>query len=165
MDFTHDYLILTTAKSTFLSEKEKLERSAGFVLYRVGEDGKCYYLLLRHVGGHWGFPKGKVELGENEQVTARRETREETGIKQFRPVPGFRRVSSYHFRRAGKLVEKQVVYFLANTDIHNFDLSREHTACGWYNYPAAQRVLTYPESREILRGADEFIHRIKNAWK
>jgi tRNA nucleotidyltransferase (CCA-adding enzyme) len=131
----------------------------------VGEDGKCYYLLLRHVGGHWGFPKGKVEPGEDEQATARRETGEETGIKQFSPVPGFRSVSSYNFRRAGKPVKKQVVYFLANTDNHNFALSREHTACGWYDYPAAKQILTYQESREILRRANEFIDRVKNAWK
>ena len=37
-------------------------------------------LLIKHKGGHTSFPKGHVEKGETFKATARRETKEETGI-------------------------------------------------------------------------------------
>ena len=39
------------------------------------------FLLLHHTVGHWDFPKGNIEAGEDELETARREIFEETGIQ------------------------------------------------------------------------------------
>jgi predicted NUDIX family NTP pyrophosphohydrolase len=41
------------------------EHSCGFVLFRQLED-KRYYLLMHYKAGHWDFPKGQVEEGEDE---------------------------------------------------------------------------------------------------
>ena len=62
----------------------KREKSCGAIVFR--KNGSSYdIVLLRHkFGGHWSFPKGHVELGENEFRTATREVKEETGI--FIPV-------------------------------------------------------------------------------
>ena len=38
-----------------------------------------------HGAGEWGFPGGKVELGESWKPTLIRETREETGIEIYHP--------------------------------------------------------------------------------
>ncbi len=58
--------------------------SAGVVVVRK-EDGEWKYLFLRAFK-NWDFPKGVVEPGEDPMETARREVKEETGIKnlQFR---------------------------------------------------------------------------------
>ena len=52
-------------------------------------------LLIRHKnGGHWAFPKGHVEKKETEEDTALREIREETGLEVLLDT-GFRRAVTY----------------------------------------------------------------------
>ncbi len=54
------------------------KRSAGVVITRrIG--GEVRYLLLRCYG-HWDFPKGELEPGEQELGAALREAEEETGL-------------------------------------------------------------------------------------
>ena len=56
------------------------EKSCGALVYRKKQD-KYELLLIKHrYGGHWSFPKGHVEQGENELQTALREIKEETGL-------------------------------------------------------------------------------------
>jgi len=62
-----------------------MKQAAGTLLYREGPDG--LEVLLVHPSGWynrgkpWGIPKGEPDRGETDlETTARRETREETGI-------------------------------------------------------------------------------------
>lgn len=61
-----------------------MKHSAGCLLYRSGDNG--LEVLLVHPSGNynrrapWSIPKGLSESGETLEATARRETREETGI-------------------------------------------------------------------------------------
>jgi predicted NUDIX family NTP pyrophosphohydrolase len=58
--------------------------SAGTLLYR--RNGDHLEVLIVHPSGRynrgapWSIPKGKTEAGEDFETTARRETREETGV-------------------------------------------------------------------------------------
>ena len=53
-----------------------METSCGVVLINLGS-----ILLLEYPQGHWDFPKGHLEEGdESRQAAARRELEEETGI-------------------------------------------------------------------------------------
>ncbi len=125
------------------------------VLY-YGEGGKRRYLILRHRNGeHWSLPKGHIEPGESEQEAALREAQEETGISDIELVPGFRAVSRYSFFRQGVPVEKEVVYFLGRTDQTDVRLSKEHVDWRWADYEAALSTLTYPDTRDVLRQAEE----------
>lgn len=63
-----------------------MKKSAGTLLYRHGSDG--LEVLLVHPSGNynrhkpWGIPKGEPDEDETDmEVTARRETREETGVE------------------------------------------------------------------------------------
>lgn len=90
----------------------KYEKSCGAVIFRNKNGVREYFLIMNKKGnarGHWGFPKGHVEAGENEFETAEREIREETGLSVVF-VGGVREISSYSPRPG---VEKDVVYFLA----------------------------------------------------
>lgn len=59
-------------------------QAAGTLLYRLGGDG-LEVLLVHPAGAYnrrspWGIPKGVVDGDESLEQTARRETREETGV-------------------------------------------------------------------------------------
>ena len=58
----------------------KHEKSCGALVYRKHGDRTELLLIKHRFGGHWSFPKGHVELGENEFQTALREVKEETGL-------------------------------------------------------------------------------------
>ena len=51
------------------------EKSCGAVIMR-NINGKYYTLLIKHMHGHWGFPKGHEEEGEDEAAAALREVKE-----------------------------------------------------------------------------------------
>ena len=80
------------------------EHSAGAVVYRL-ERGKPVYLLLHYEAKHWDLPKGNIEEGESVEETARREIREETGIKDVEFVPGFETKIEYVFCRETETFE------------------------------------------------------------
>ncbi len=65
--------------------------SSGTVLYRRA-DGETQVLLVHPSGSYnrrapWGIPKGEPDPDEDLEATARRETREETGIEVGALVP------------------------------------------------------------------------------
>ncbi len=133
------------------------EYCAGVVLYS-GEGKNRRYLILRHRnGGHWSLPKGHIEPGESEEEAALREMREETGICHVEIVPGFRAASHYSFSRRGVPVEKEVVYFLGRTEETGVRLSKEHADWRWAEYDEALRTLTYDDTRQVLRQAEEWL--------
>lgn len=138
--------------------KSVQERSAGTVLFSRN-DGKVEYLLLHYPAGHWDFPKGNIEEGESELETVRREVREETSIDDIEFIDGFRKTISYKYRRKGKLVKKEVVFYLAKTDDTEVELSFEHQGFRWLGYEDAMNLLTYKNAKYILEEASKFLSR------
>lgn len=136
--------------------KQVVEKSCGAVVYRI-EEGKRLYLILHYGEGHWDFPKGHVEAGEedDEKLTARREIAEETGISDIKFLPGFRQTINYSFRREGKEVPKEVVFFIAETKEKRVRLSGEHIGLVWLPFESAKKKLTYKNAKEILQKAEE----------
>ena len=55
------------------------EKSVGAILFVKEKEPR--YLLLHYEAGHWDFPKGHVEAGEQEPDTIAREVEEETGVR------------------------------------------------------------------------------------
>jgi len=149
-------------KSTSPSPLEEgEERAAGFVLFRNASDSTREYLLLKHThGGHWAFPKGHVEPGEDDQIAAIREVMEETGIAQIQPVPRFREISRYELVRGTKKLSKTVVYFLGSTEAACVELSLEHEAFRWLPAQEASLLLTYDQSRRILGCAEKALEQL-----
>ncbi|MBQ2716501.1 MAG: NUDIX domain-containing protein, partial [Clostridia bacterium] len=130
------------------------EKSCGTVLYTV-KDNAIHYLLIKATDTYCGFPKGHVEAGETEHETALRETWEETSIRA-EIVGDFRREVTYRMKNGN---EKTVVYFLAHysdqTPAHNPGFEIRH----FLSLPldSACRALTFENTREILRDAEEYI--------
>ena len=131
------------------------EKSCGGVVY-TRDQGQIRYVIIQHLGGHWGFPKGHMELGESETATALREIREETGISaQLRD--GFRIEEQYPLpNKPG--VTKQVVYFLAEYAGQDIRYQKEELkAARLLSYEEAWARLTFGETKKILTEANEFL--------
>lgn len=58
--------------------RKRLMKKCGIIL--MNTDTNQYLLVFGNKSQKWGFPKGHMENGENEQETALRELYEETGI-------------------------------------------------------------------------------------
>lgn len=135
------------------------ERSAGLVIFRM-DGGEPSFLLLHYGWGHWGFPKGNIEPGEAEKEAAIRETEEETGLSSFRFVDDFMEKIEYFYRKEGKTIHKEVVYFLAETEERDVKVSYEHRGCEWLKFDEALSQLSFDNDKEILRKANEAIAKL-----
>ena len=96
-----------------------METSCGVVLVNFGS-----VLLLQYPQGHWGFPKGHYEAEDGVyQQTALRELEEETGISEVRMLDNWQMRTFYTFNRKGRQVEKEVFWFIGETDEYDITLS------------------------------------------
>ena len=136
------------------------ETSAGIVLFRK-ENDENLFLLLHYPSGHSDFVKGKMEKNESHTETAVRETREETGITDIKFVEGFEEWIEYNFQFQKELVNKKVVFFLAETKTKNIEISHEHQNFIWLNYIDAMEKTTFDNAKTVLSKAQKkLIHTI-----
>jgi bis(5'-nucleosidyl)-tetraphosphatase len=137
----------------------RTEFSCGALVYYV-DNQQIIFLLLQYFSGHWDFPKGNKERGENSIQTIRREIKEETGIRDLTFIDGFVKEISYKYLRQNQLISKKVVYFLARTNTKDVVLSSEHTDFEWDHYESALKRLTYKKSKEILTEGYIFLKQL-----
>lgn len=129
-----------------LPRKPRIEKACGAVLYR----GKKFLLLKPTKSKNWGLPRGRVEKGENEYETTRREVFEETGLKNIVFYPNFRHVNKYLMYRGQEQVERHVIFFLAESKSGEVKLSEEHSEFEWLSYDESIQRVRFPALRAIL---------------
>ncbi|MEC4848748.1 MAG: NUDIX domain-containing protein [Nitrosarchaeum sp.] len=134
------------------------ETSAGVVVFRR-ENSKILFLLLNYPSGHWDFVKGKMEEGETTHQTAIRETREETGITDIVFLDDFEEWIKYNFQYHGELVNKKVVFFLAETKTEQIIISHEHLDYIWADYETAMEKTTFDNAKSILTKSKELLEK------
>ena len=132
------------------------ETSAGIVLFRK-ENSKNLFLLLNYPSGHWDFVKGKMEKGETTHETAIRETKEETEITDVTFLENFEEWIAYNFQYQGELVQKKVVFFLAETKTKEVKISHEHLNYTWVDYNTAMEKTTFDNARTVLTKAQTLL--------
>lgn len=132
------------------------ETSAGIVLFRK-EESKILFLLLHYPSGHWDFVKGKMEQGESTHQTAIRETKEETGITDIVFVENFEEWIQYNFKYQGELVQKKVVFFLAETKTKEVKISHEHSGYTWLDYNSSMEKTTFDNAKTVLTKAEKLL--------
>lgn len=131
------------------------EKSCGAVVFSKNAEVK--YLLLHYEVGHWDFVKGNVEPNESEKDTVLRELKEETSITNAQFIEGFREVINYFYRREGRLVYKEVAYFLVQVQDSEVKLSYEHIGYEWLSYQKAVEKLTFKTGKDLLKKANDFL--------
>lgn len=132
----------------------KQEKSCGAVVFKPSSDGGHRFLLVQHLGGHWGFPKGHVEGNETEEETALREIMEETGLP-VKILPGFRQTVEYS---PSPGCWKEVVYFLARADETLAHAQPEELIrLDWFTPEQLRKHLSYNNDLNVFRGALHFL--------
>jgi len=141
--------------------KYKRDYSCGVIPVRI-YDGKRYYLLVQHVAGHWGFPKGHPDNGESTAETALRELAEETGLTDCGLIeaPQFR--EQYVFtKRSGRKVVKDVTYFIGLvSDQEVRPAPGEVSALAWGSAQDTRRRLTFDEGRILLDEVESHLNQL-----
>lgn len=132
------------------------ERSAGVILFNKVDD--IQFLVLKYPSGHWDFVKGNIEEGEEEEETVKRELFEETGINNLEIHQGFNEKAEYNYYKKNNKVHKIVSYYLAETNQKQVKLSFEHLDHKWSNYEDSMKLITFENSKEILKKGNEIIN-------
>jgi bis(5'-nucleosidyl)-tetraphosphatase len=133
------------------------EVSAGAVIFK--RDGEIKYLLLRYESGHWDFPRGAIEIGEEEKETVMRETKEETEISDLVFLPDFRKKIFWFYKKGGRTIYKEAIFYLAETKTEEVKLSEEHIDFKWLPYTEAMKQITFPNGKKVLEEANEFLNK------
>lgn len=141
-------------------ELEKLsclyEKSCGAVILHKNASTDEYNVLLvkNNNGRFYSFPKGHVELRENEKQTAIREVKEETNL-DVTILDGFREVSDYC--PFGK-IRKRVVFFLAIAKNNRIKIQEsEIDSYTWVPLKEAERGCTYDNDRRIIEKVRRYV--------
>lgn len=149
------------------------EKSGGVIPFRRCE-GTIEFLLLhsvmvRNPDAAWEFPKGSIEPGETETEAALRELSEEAAITAVSLLPNFRDEVHYTYRRAGRQIEKTIVFFVGEVSdwstVPEAAPTREHGPHPgegvwyvWGDERATHQRLFHPGMRDLLNRAASFLH-------
>ena len=119
--------------------------AAGAVLWRAGADAPEVAVIHRPRYDDWSLPKGKVDPGETEPVTAVREVLEETG---YASALG-RRLTSVSYPLEHGV--KKVRYWAARALDGGFAPNDEVDELVWLPVAQAMKRVDYPHDRKVLR--------------
>lgn len=147
------------------------EKSVGAIIYRI-ENKERLYLLLKYKAKHWEFVKGHIDEGETDMQTLLREAKEETGLDDLKIINGFKEYTKFIFRQYKELLTKEqkklgktiwvfkiVIFYLAQTETKEIELSEEHQDFKWLPIREAIKQTTFKGSKEILKKADKFLEK------
>lgn len=134
--------------------------SFGIFPVKKNESGKYDVLMIKHIGGHWSFPKGHPQDGEEPLDTAIRELCEETSLMiEDQLLSDKELTEQYSFRSGNDVVFKTVTYFIGkvnNPDQIKLD-RREVLESRWVGINEAPMYLTFEEARRICREAAQIL--------
>jgi 8-oxo-dGTP pyrophosphatase MutT (NUDIX family) len=135
------------------------EKSCGAVVFRdeaLNETEKQrYVLMIKHtMQSRYSFPKGHVESGESEIMTAEREVLEETSVS-IKITEKFRQPVYYRPRPGAK---KEVVYFVATTSQER--VSPREGEVAWVEWVPVEKAITllaHANDKKVLSSAIEYM--------
>ncbi|NGX55765.1 MAG: putative mutator protein MutT4 [Chlamydiae bacterium] len=134
----------------------KKEQSFGIIPLRQ-RAGQWEVLLILHRKGHWAFPKGHRDRGEEPLQTAVRELREETGLEIARFVAAPPLSERYFFTWEGQKVDKSVEYYLAEVSGEVVLQVAEVSDYRWLPIKEAEAVVTYAEAKRLCREVEKYL--------
>lgn len=133
----------------------RLQVSAGGVIVRRGAADHIELCIIKPAGRSiWALPKGQVEAGETDEMTALREVREETGIEGVVEAD-LGTIDYWFYSRSDETrVHKMVHFFLMRATGGDPALHDHEVADAvWLTVDGALDRMTYPNERQVVRAA------------
>lgn len=128
---------------------KKKETSFGIIPLKKNPDWEI--LLVKHQKGHWAFPKGHAEEGEEAKKTAERELKEETGLEVVQYLLPEPLTERYFFQQGGQGIEKTVYYFIALVKGVLKPQLEEIAEMRWLTFSQAERLATFKETQTLCQ--------------
>lgn len=133
-----------------MTKQTRQEISAGGIIVSKSPSG-WWILLMKDRGGNWTFPKGKIEAGEDHEVTAVREIEEEVGVKGLKYRAKLT-PSMYWYFRSGA-IKKTVQYLLFEVTKRTKPVVQAEegiTEAKWVRFDRAMKLIGYPKTNTAL---------------
>lgn len=138
-------------------------RRAVFIVIYAREKNKIEYLILRrkHHWKGWEFSKGGIKFPEPKRWAARREAKEESGLKIMR-VKRFNYSGSYRYPkefpdRKG-YAGQTFTLFAAEAKKGRVKIDRkEHSGFRWMSFKQAARSVKFPNQKKSLKIVNNWI--------
>jgi len=140
-------------------------RPAVFIaVYRINPKTSLVEYLILHRKKHWKgweFPKGGIDAGESMWQTAKREVKEESGLKPFN-VRKYNYSGKYKYPhgfpdRAG-IIGQSYTLFSAQVGLGEVKIdNREHSGFVWLDFDKAAKKLRHEDQKKALRIVDKNI--------
>ena len=134
----------------------------GIIPFTKTDNKGLNFLVIQHLAGHWGLPKGHKEEGESDIDAAKREFTEETGISDFNIVDNEPCVSENYVAFSEKYgqVDKSVCYYIAEVSKPTLKIQEEEIMdAKWCDYETALDLLTHDSIKKVFSQAFD---RIQN---
>ena len=127
------------------------EPTSGGVVFRRGGEGEIQILLIQDAKDRWTIPKGHIEEGESSRVTAEREIREETGLKEMKVLNWLGKIN-FRYRRTNSLVLMTTEIFLVQALGDTNDLTPEDWMNGidWFSAKDALDKIEYEDIEKLI---------------
>jgi len=144
---------------------DKYRKAVFGLAYSINDKRNIEYLILKrkkHWKG-WEFPKGKIELFETKRMAARREVKEETGLKVLN-IKRFKENGRYIYsKRVWDRPDKiGQTYHLFAVEVEKgkpkLD-SIEHNGYKWVSYKEAYKKLTWPNQKKCLKIVNKWLNK------
>lgn len=133
----------------------KKEKSCGAIIYKI-ENNEMFFLVTKHIKGHYGFAKGHIEGNETEIQTALREIKEETNLDVIID-DNFRELNTYCPATG---IIKDVIFFIAKPiSSEIIPQPGEVEKIEWLKFDDAYKIVTYENDRHILKNAKEYLEK------
>ena len=151
-----------SGKGGSLHEAAEKETSAGGVVFRRTWSG-IVVALMKDSYGKWTLPKGHVEKGESLEEAAARETLEELGLEEIRFLEPLGKISIWfrdRFEKKGKLINKDIHYFLFETPSHAHlapDSTQNAYDAKWVSINKLLQSSDYPDLIPIFKNAVAYL--------
>jgi bis(5'-nucleosidyl)-tetraphosphatase len=142
-----------------LSSRDTMNDTSYGVIPLFFRDNEWQLLLVKHISGHWSFPKGHAEGNELPKQAAARELKEETGLDIVEFFPAYPMRDYYEFRVKSMLIKKTVIYFLATVQGELKLQTEEISEASWCNFKDALNKLTFSGSIALCQRAREYLEK------
>ena len=144
-------------------DKGRLRKAIFAVVYSKTPNKVKYVILKRkkHWKG-WEFPKGKIERFETKRMAAKRESKEETGLKILK-IKKFRIKGIYKYKRnlkdRPKIIGQTYTLFALEGKYSKKIIvdKKEHYLGKWVSFKEAYKNLTWPNQRKCIKIVNDWL--------